>query len=60
MAFLGVTMDCRGTAQGKQRPYLVLIGVLAIAGTVLKLSFLSYYGLVRHTGTVVLIIAAPQ
>jgi len=60
LAFLVVAMDWRRPDQGKQCSYLELTVVFAIAGTVQKLPFLSYYGLVRYTGTVMLIVAAPH
>ena len=60
LASPGVTSDCRGTAEKRQRSSRELTVVFAIADTVLKLPFLSYYGLVRHTGIVVLIVAALQ
>ena len=53
-------MDYREAAQGEKCSYRELTGVLAIAGTVLKPHFLSYYGPVGYTDTVVLIVAAPQ
>ena len=52
--FLRAAMDYRGTAEKRQRSYRELTVVLAIAGTVPKLPFLSYYGLVSYTGNVAL------
>ena len=40
--------------------YRELTVVIAIADTVLKLRFLSYYGLVSYTGNVALKTASPQ
>ena len=55
--FLVVAMGWR---RPEQCSHLVLTVVLAIAGTVLKLPVLSYYGPVVYTGDGTLMVAALQ